>query len=231
MTTRRDLVPVAAYLATVGGSFAVLAGVVQATVGSRIPEWTGAKGQPVALGMLTIALGLTVVAAGRVLRSSSAPPSETLTAVTLWLVVVAIVCSTTVGRMWFVPGVLLIGGACCTFAACGWRALRRVVVERWLRGLLGVLGAFELLMAVSAAPATNLAAGLVGGAALIMAAVLGRPGRRTAVLLLVASTLVFVALTWWTIVTPLLTLVALSLGVAVTHRRPRSDAGALAALR
>ncbi len=81
-----------------------------------------------------------------------------------------------------------------------------VVAKNWLRGLLGILGALELLMAVSAAP----------------------PGRQTTVSLLVAASLPFAILTWWTIVTPLLTVIAFVIGVATTRisRIARGDAGA-----
>jgi len=232
--SRAGLLAVAAKLALAGGVLATLAGIVQATIGSHIADWTGNKAHPVALGVLTVGLGLTVVVVGRVLRSSSPSRTEALTASTLWLVVVALVGSTTVGKTWLAAGALMLAAAGCALAACGWHALRQVVATRWLRGLLGVLGGFELLMAVSAGPVTTLVAGIVGGVALIAAAITGRPGRRTVVVLLVGSTLLFVALTWWTIVTGLLTLVALAIGVAVTRRRPRSDdtgIGVLAVLR
>jgi hypothetical protein len=101
---------------------------------------------------------------------------------------------------------------------------RMAVSAYWMRGLLGLLGAFELLMAASAASLTVVTFGFVAGVALIAAAILGGPGRRMLVVALVAATLPFVALTWWTIVTPLLTVVALAVGLAVTRRTLNSTA-------
>ncbi|HYN34484.1 MAG TPA: hypothetical protein VES40_17805, partial [Ilumatobacteraceae bacterium] len=151
------------------------------------------------------------------LRSTTAPTDGIMSAIALWLAVVAVVCSTTAGRLWVVPGALLLAGAGATLAACGWHQFRSEVASNWLRGLLGILGAFALLMAVSAAPTATIAAGLLAGAALIAAAVLARPGRGLIVSGLVAVTLPFAILTWWAIIPPLLTVVAFVIGVAVTR--------------
>jgi hypothetical protein len=224
--SRSQLLSVAARLAAIGGSVGIAAGVAQATIGSRIPDWSGNKGNPVALGLLTIALSASAIVAARTLRTATTPRDETLSAITLWLATVAVICSTTVGRLWALPGVLLLAAAGVTLTACGWQRFRSVISTKWLWGLLGVLGVFELLMAVSAAPALTVAAGLVAGGVLIGAAILARPGRRTMTAALVAATLPFVAMTWWTIVTPLLTVVAFVIGFAATGRSVRStDAG------
>ena len=71
-------------------------------------------------------------------------------------------------------------------------------------------------MAVSAEPAVITATGLVAGGALIAAAIVARPGRKTMIVVLVAATVPFAALTWWTVVTPLLTVVALAIGLATS---------------
>ena len=207
-------------LAAIGARIAIVAGIAQATIGSRIPEWSGNKHQPVALGLLTVALGASVLVAARTLRAATAPSDETLTAITLWLALVALVCSTTVGRLWAIPGALILAAAGVTLAACGWHRFRSVVATHWLRGLLGVLGGFELLMAVSAAPAVSMAAGVVAGGAMIA--------------VLVAATVPFAALTWWTVVTPLLTVVAVAIGLAASTanvRRTRALVDQPAAIR
>lgn len=213
---RAQLSMLAGRLAAIGARIAVVAGIAQAIIGSRIPDWSGNKHQPVALGLLTIALGASALVAARSLRAAATPGDERLAAVTVWLALVALVCSTTVGRLWAIPGVLLLAAAGVTLVACGWHRFRSVVAAHWLRGLLGVLGGLELLMAVSAAPAVTVVAGLVAGGALIAAAILTRPGSKTLVVVLVAATVPFAALTWWTTVTPLLTVVALAIGLAAT---------------
>jgi hypothetical protein len=55
--------------------------------------------------------------------------------------------------------------------------------------------------------------------ALIAAAVVTRPGRSAIVGALTAASLPFAVLTWWTIVTPLLTVVALAIGFSATRDR------------
>ena len=215
--SRLQLLTIAGRLGAIGAMVGVAAGITQATIGSRIPNWSGNKAHPVALGLLTVALSVSALVAARTLRSAPFPGNETLTAITLWFAVVAFVCSTTVGRLWAIPGVLVLAAAGVTLMAFGWHHFLSVVAKNWLRGLLGILGALELLMAVSAAPTITVATGLVAGGALIAAAVLTKPGRKTTVSLLAAASLPFAILTWWTIVTPLLTIVAFVIGVAATR--------------
>ena len=223
--SRSQLSSVAGRLAAIGGLAGIAAGVAQATVGSRIPDWSGNKAHPVALGLLTIALSAGVLVAARAVRAATVARDEVLSAITLWLVVVAAVCSTTVGRLWAIPAALLLVAAGLTLGACGWQRFRSVVATYWLPGLLGALGALELLMAVSAAPVTTVAAGILAGGALIAAAVLGRPDRQVMVGVLVAATMPFAALTWWTLVTPLLTVVALVIGLAAGRSSTRPVGG------
>ena len=225
--TRPQLLTIAGRLGAIGTMVGIAAGITQATIGNRIPNWSGNKAHPVALGLLTVALTVSALVAARTLRSAPTPGNETLAAITLWFAVVAFVCSTTVGRLWAIPGVLVLAAAGVTLLSFGWHHFLSVVAKNWLRGLLGILGALELLMAVSAASTIAVAAGLVAGGALIAAAVLTKPGRTTTVNLLVAASSPFAILTWWTIVTPLLTVVAFVIGVAVTRASvvTRDDAG------
>ena len=229
---RPQLLTIAARLGAIGAMVGTAAGITQATIGSRIPNWSGNKAHPVALGLLTIALSVSALVAARTLRSAPHPGNETLTAITLWFAVVAFVCSTTVGRLWAIPGVLILAAAGVTLTVCGGHHFLSIVSKNWLRGLLGILGALELLMAVSAASTITVAAGLVAGGALIAAAVLTKPGRQPTVSLLVAASLPFAILTWWTIVTPLLTVVAFVIGVAATRASvaTHGDAGITAPL-
>ncbi len=230
--TRSQLLAVAGRLGATGAIVGIAAGAVQSTIGSRIPNWSGNKSHPVALGLLTFALAVSALVAARTLRTAPTPRDETLSAITLWFAVVAFVCSTTVGRLWAIPGVLLLAAAGVTLVAFGWRHFVSVVERRWLRGLLGILGGLELLMAVSAAPTVTVAAGLVAGGALIAAAVLIKPGKQRTVSVLAAASLPFAIMTWWTIVTPMLTLVAFVIGVAATRSRRTAgvDAGVAAPL-
>lgn len=214
--TRAHYLAIAGRLGVIGGGLGIVAGVVQATVGNRIPDWSGDKHQPVALGLLTVVLSASALAAARTLRVADAPHDSVIARVAIWLAIVAAVCSTTVGRLWAVPGLLVVVSAGATVAAIGWQHFRAEVAAHWLRGLLGILGGFALLMAVSAAPAATIAAGALAGASLIAAASLATPGRRWIVCGLVAATLPFAILAWWAVVPPLLTAAALVISIAVT---------------
>lgn len=219
----------AARLAMIGGCLGVVAGVIQATVGSRLPDWTGNKDNPVALGLLTMALGITVVVAARFLTSHPPRRPEPLTAIALWFIVVALLGTTTVGRLAVVPAALILTAAGATIAGLGWHTFATVVRTHWLRGLLGLLGGFELLMAVSAAPVLMVVAGLVAGAALVAAAIIGPEGRKVG-LLLVAASVPFAALTWWTIVTPVVTVTALVICLTTAVQQRPVRVAALAAM-
>jgi hypothetical protein len=84
----------------------VFAGIVQLAYGSSIPAWTGDKNDTVGLGLVTIGLSLVAgVALWRLLR----PPrlwGQIICAVTA--LACAVVCFTTVGRLWYLPGPLLV---------------------------------------------------------------------------------------------------------------------------
>jgi hypothetical protein len=214
--SRPQSMTLAARLGAIGGGLGIVAGVAQATIGSRIPHWSGDKQDPFALGLLTVALSASALAAARTLRNRSGGRDAMIVPVVVWLVVVAAVCSTTVGRLWAVPGLLLIAAAGVTLAVCGWRPFRSEITANWLRCLLGTLAACELLMAASAAPTTTIAGGIAAGAALIAAAVLVRPGRRRVVSGLTAATLPFAIATWWAILPPLVSIVAFAIGMAGT---------------
>ena len=204
----------AAGLGLAGGILGLLAGVTQSTGGSRIPSWTGAKDSPVALGLVTVLLSLAALGAAMVLRAPTPPTPRRRTAAALGLLVPAGVCFTTVGRLWIVPGVLLLLAFAFVLTAGRTAELRPVLNAYWTHGLLSLLGAFEILMGAAARPAAVSAVGIIGGVALAAApwlTVRGGSGMRSGLLLLI-GTLPFAVLTWWSVASPLLGLVALVLG-------------------
>lgn len=93
-------------VAAVGVFLGVCAGLVQLLAGSSIPEWTGNKMDPAGLGLTTIVLSLVAGAALWQLRR----PLPAWARVTWVLVSVACaaICFSTVGRLWYVPGTLLL---------------------------------------------------------------------------------------------------------------------------
>lgn len=98
-------------MGTVGAVLGVLAGTVQWAAGEEIPDWTGNKLHPVQLGIITILLSL--LALGSVLFAARDRDRPAWQKGLAWLgiLVPAGICFTTVGRLWFLPGPLLIVAA------------------------------------------------------------------------------------------------------------------------
>ncbi len=97
-----------------GVTLGVAAGVIQLLAGSAIPEWSGNKLDTTGLGITTITLSLV---AGVALWHLGRPlPRWERWAALLLVLACAGVCFTTVGRLWYVPGTLLIAAALLAFA-------------------------------------------------------------------------------------------------------------------
>jgi hypothetical protein len=91
-----------------------------------------------------------------------------------------------------------------------------VVGSIWPHLLVSLLGAFEILMAVSAGGPVTIAVGVIGGAALLAA-----PWPRQLTLrlaLLVIGTVPFAVLTWWSVASLVLAVLALTIGITTLRR-------------
>jgi hypothetical protein len=107
-----------AYLAGVAGAaLGIVAGIAQWAFGNQIPEWTGNKLHPVQLGIITIALSLIALAAVVFAHRDPTIPLRVRVALAVAILLAAVVCFTTVGRLWYVPGPLLIAAAGLLLAA------------------------------------------------------------------------------------------------------------------
>ncbi len=209
-----------------GALLGVLAGVVQATLGGSIPDWTGAKAAPVALGLLTIGLsGGAAIAALALLATIGRRPGLRLAAVTA-VVVAAGICFSTVGRLWLVPGPLMLLGAALSVE--DYRAAVADVRRNWLRVLLASLGAFELLLVAGGSPRILLIGGM-GGIALICSACVSWHLPAVAAGLMVLGTVPLAAVAWTGIVPVLMLLLVAALAVTVLSPRQRSRPSQLAA--
>lgn len=142
-----------ARLGLAGAGLGLVAGIVQATVGSRIPEWTGAKASPIALGLLMVVL--STLAGGAALRQRD--PGLTVggrAACALALVGPGLLCLSTAGRIGYPAALLMVVAGTTTIDS--WSRTARMLGAEWSRILLGALGACQLLMAAGAAPALGL---------------------------------------------------------------------------
>ena len=98
-----------------GVALGVAAGLTQLVAGSAIPAWSGNKLDTTGLGITTILLSL-VAGVGRWQLRRDLLRWERI-AVLLLVIACAAVCFTTVGRLWWIPGPLLIAAAVLAFAA------------------------------------------------------------------------------------------------------------------
>lgn len=204
----------AATLALVGALLGVAAGVAQTTAGHQLGAWAGAKNDPVPLGVLTLVLSLVAVAVALLARRAITSLSRRA-ALATGLAVPGLICFSTVGRLWWVPGVLLLTAAVLLVAAAP-RAVARTVGAAWTRVLTSVLGACLALVAATADPPL-LAVGLASGLAVAAAPWTARRSRAAAWSLLLLGAVPFAALTWSTMVTPLVAILAIAIGIPAIH--------------
>ncbi len=98
-------------LGIAGALLGIVAGAIQWAFGNEIPEWTGDKMHPVQLGIITILLSLLALACVNYLGRRRGAPAIRRAAAAFLIVVAAGICFTTVGRLWYLPGPLLIVSA------------------------------------------------------------------------------------------------------------------------
>jgi hypothetical protein len=200
-----------ARLGLAGGGLGLAAGIVQATVGSRIPEWTGAKASPIALGLLMVVL--STLAGWAAVRQRD--PGLTVggrAACALALVGPGLLCLSTAGRIGYPAALLMVVAGTMTIDS--WPMTAKMLAAEWFRILLGALGACQLLMAAGAAPALAVV-GLAGGLSLFAVAGWRSAPRPVAAGLLVVGILPFALLAWAAIVPVLVALVAALIGIPV----------------
>jgi uncharacterized membrane protein YfcA len=214
-----------AYLSVIGASLGIVAGLVEVTVGPHIRSWVGNKLDTTRLGLATITLSAIALFAALAWLRRERASLETRLLIVVGLIIPGGICFTTVGRGWYVPGALLVIAA--TMAASELRQDARAIVQtisrRWLAALTVVLGLFYIFLGATALGVAGML-GIVGGIVIVtVVATSSRLPPRVASIALVAAALPFAVLTWWSIVTPLLAILALTIGRYVTHlgERPR----------
>lgn len=210
---------IAAFAGLTGGVLGIAAGLIQATVGEHIPNWSGHKTEPLALGLLTMLLSAISIVSAITLRRNLTLTAEQRLAAAAGLLIPGGLCFSTAGSLWYLPGVLLLTGGLYALVAGDPHRTREVVPARWGHLLVSVLGAFELLIAVSAGPITTIIVGVVGGVALLAAPWL--PTWPVRLLLLLIGTLPFAVMAWWSVAAPVIAVLALAIGLSTLRRAVR----------
>ncbi len=156
-------------LGTWGAALGMLAGVVEFSFGAHIRPWIGNKENPLILGLVTMLLSGVALFAVRKARKPGPDNADRRLATILGVLVPAGVCFTTVGRLWYLPGVLLSVSAGLLIADA-WRNRPRAATHpwRWMSGVGAITGllafgagswqdAFGLFSAMSPVRADRLA--------------------------------------------------------------------------
>ena len=201
----------------------MLAGAVEVSVGSTIRPWIGNKNDPTRLGFVTIVLAAIAVSSAVGLAVSRRPvlPSRRL-GLAVGMLVPGLLCFTTVGRLWYVPGVLVLTGG--VLAAYGVRShlgvVGRDINRNATRILAFALGVLSLGLGIAALGSTGVL-GVVGALVVLnLLVVRPRVNRPAAIVLLLVATAPFAITTWWSVVTPLVAVLIVIFGsVAMTARR------------
>lgn len=142
-------------LGLIGIGLGVAAGLVQLLAGSTIPQWSGNKTDNAALGLTTVILSLVAAAGLWQLRHN--PARWQRIGALLLVIACAGVCFTTVGRLWYLPGPVIITAAMLTFAATPSPVTTAARASNGQAARVGASG--WLLYAVAAAVGLGLAVG------------------------------------------------------------------------
>lgn len=225
------LTRLAAWLGVVGATLGLIAGLVELTAGGAIRSWVGDKNDTTRLGLATISLALIALTAALALLTRRATSPQQRLAVAAGLLLPGLICFTTVGRLWYVPGASLVGAGLGVAADLRkeTRTLAASLDRNWTALLTMVLAAFYVFLGATAlGPAGAL--GIAGGL-LVLALLVARdrtPAKLATLLLLMAA-VPFAALTWWSVATPLIGILLIAIGILALERHPRATATPAAA--
>ena len=91
-----------------GSVLGLLSGIIEASFGSQILPWIGNKENPLVLGLVTFVLSCLALITVVFARTSNKITNNRRLANILGLLLPATICFTTVGRLWYLPGFLLL---------------------------------------------------------------------------------------------------------------------------
>lgn len=143
-------------LGKLGSILGVLAGLIELSVGARILPWIGNKESPFVLGLVTTILSIVAFFSVFLAGKKSLPTNDRKLAIFLGVLLPAVICFTTVGRLWYLPGSLLLF-ASFLLAFVYWirqpaeRSLIPVSRNFRIKQIFGVIGSLLVLTSVGLA--------------------------------------------------------------------------------
>jgi hypothetical protein len=139
-----------------GSALGILAGLIELSIGAQIRPWIGNKENPAVLGLVTLLLSGMALMAVMSARKLETPTSDSKLTIFLGVFLPAVICFTTVGRLWYLPGPLLIGTA-LLLAYEYWvspslsGAPETFSNTEWVRRIIGGIGSVTILTSVGMA--------------------------------------------------------------------------------
>lgn len=139
-----------------GSVLGALAGLIELTIGTRILPWIGNKESPFVLGFVTIILSTVAFLSILSARKYVSPTNDRKLAIFLGVLLPAAICFTTVGRLWYLPGSLLLLSSiflAYTYWFCQSKASSSLKASRKFRvnQIIGGIGSFLVLASVAMA--------------------------------------------------------------------------------
>jgi hypothetical protein len=198
-----------------GSTLGVVGGLVELTVGPSIRSWVGDKQDTTRLGVATLALAALALLAALMLRRPSASPPARLAAA-IGLLVPGLICFTTVGRLWYLPGAILVAAGAAALADLrkDTKTVRAALDRNWAAILTAVLALFYVFLGAAALGLAGVL-GIVGGVAVLAALALQkRLSHALGLVILTVATLPFALLTWSSVAVPVIGILLIAIGSA-----------------
>jgi hypothetical protein len=220
---RVSITKAAAVLGLIGGSLGLVAGFLELTAGPSIRSWVGNKADTTRLGLATLVLAGIALAAALVLARRQDASAPLRLGLAIGFLLPGLICFTTVGQLWYLPGALLL-----TAAALGAGGLRKdtrqvaaALDHNWPAILTVALAAFYIFLGATALGIAG-GLGIVGGiVVLVLVVARGKVPTWLGIAVLVLAALPFAALTWWSVTTPPIALLLFGIGVFALRESPR----------
>lgn len=95
-------------LGKLGSILGALAGLIELSIGTRILSWIGNKESPFVLGLVTMSLSSIAFFSIISVNKKELQTNDRKLAIFLGVLLPAVICFTTVGRLWYLPGSLLL---------------------------------------------------------------------------------------------------------------------------
>ncbi len=92
----------------VGSLLGIVAGLIELSIGDQILPWIGNKENPVLLGFITLFLSTMAFISVNATRNLDTPSNDRKLTIFLGVLLPTVICFTTVGWLWYIPGFLLL---------------------------------------------------------------------------------------------------------------------------